>query len=278
MITKISGNVPEHEYYLNDDLIGEVILENTEEIGQYAFHFTAIDKINLENVKFIGGAAFEFTKIKNANLKNIHQLMSDVFATCIELSDVTIGNHLFSIGYRCFAGCESLKELKLPDSVHIISRDAFRNSGLISFTVPPLIKILEEGIFCNCKYLENINLGNVETISSIAIANTALLELELPNTIKRLEVSAIYKNKKLTKITIPTTIEEIEKDAINTNLSLEEIVFKGNKSYLSKIKGFKEFYEEYSDIIKIEPLSLDDILKNMHNHKKCEIKEIENER
>lgn len=278
MITKLLGNVSEHNYYLDDRLDGEIILKNTKHIGQYAFYYTKIDKINLEDVITIGGAAFEYTKIREANLQNIFQLMSDVFANCDELSKVIVGNKLKSIGHGCFSFCYNLEELNLPDSVDYIERNAFRSSGLKNFSVPPLVKVLRDGVFYNCKKLESLNLGNVEKILSNAIANTALTNLELPNTIKVLERNSITENKNLSTIIIPATIEEIQPDALSGNFALDEIIFKGTQSEVSKIKGFAVFYKEYSDIIKIEPLTLDDILKNMHNHRKEKSIEIENER
>lgn len=278
MITKISGDVPEHEYYLNDKLTGEIILIDTKKIEQYAFHFTEIDKINLEDVKYIGGSAFAYTKIKQANLQNIVQLMCDAFASCDYLSEVFIGDKLAHIGNGCFKNCLKLKKVELPDTVVSIDRCAFQNSGIVSFSVPPCIKRLNDSVFINCRSLEHLDLKNVEIINENAIANTAIKELELPSTFKVLKHHAISRNKQLTKITIPATIEEIQQDALSENFALEEIIFKGNRSDLSKIKGFDKFYEEYSDIIKIEPLSLDDILKNMHNHKKDSINEIEEER
>lgn len=268
MAITISGNIPDHEYYLSDKLPDEIILENTKRIGQYSFHFVPIKKINLEEVEFIGGSAFEYTNIEEVDLENICQLMSKAFANCDELSKVIIGNKLTSVEHACFCNCLNLKELILPNSVNTISREAFRNSGLIRFSVPPLVKIINDYVFYNCRNLKYLDLKNVEKIISDAIVNTAIEELILPNSIKILESNSINENKNLTRITIPATIKEIKQNALSNNLALEKIIFKGTPSEVKKIKGFDKLYEEYSDIIKIEPLSLDDILKNMHNHKK----------
>ena len=52
-----------------------------------------------------------------------------------------------------FYGCNSLKEVHLPDGLEKIGRECFENSGLEEIIIPKSVKTIEKYAFSGCKSL-----------------------------------------------------------------------------------------------------------------------------
>ena len=86
---------------------------------------------------------------------------SYAFNECIDLTDVTIGNNVSSIGFGAFSGCAGLASIIIPDNVTSIRSYAFRDCiGLIGIIIPDSIARIESGAFFNCTSLTNIIIGS----------------------------------------------------------------------------------------------------------------------
>lgn len=89
-----------------------------------------------------------------------------VFKNCTNLSEVSLGNGVVSIGSDAFSGCTSLESIYLPDSVEDVGCRAFNGcSALKTVRLSPHISCLESGVFRFCTALENIEIP--EGVSSI---------------------------------------------------------------------------------------------------------------
>ncbi len=101
----------------------------------------------------------------------------------VEHYDVPNGVH--SIGEIAFMGM-NLKSITLPSSLMFIGKEAFAECrSLESIVLPRNIEIISEGCFAGCSSLQRVEIPkSVFTIHSRSFANTALKEVEIPDSIQ----------------------------------------------------------------------------------------------
>ena len=70
-----------------------------------------------------------------------------------DLTSVTIGNNVTSIGQEAFKGCSGLTSVNIGDNVTSIGQSAFYGcSELTSVNIPNSVKYIEEATFSGCIY------------------------------------------------------------------------------------------------------------------------------
>ena len=69
-----------------------------------------------------------------------------------------VDGSLRTIGDNAFAGCSSLSEVKLPDSLVGIGAGAFRGSGITSVVIPRYISAINENTFSGCTALAAVQI------------------------------------------------------------------------------------------------------------------------
>ena len=114
---------------------------------------------------------------------------SATFEACTNLTSVEIRGQITFLPHGCFFNCKKLTSLSLPGTVTRIGQEALAMSGLHAFTLPPLVKSLEDSTFYGCPDLETII---------------------LPNGVTSLGYNAISRNPKLTSVTIPASVTSID--------------------------------------------------------------------
>ena len=94
------------------------------------------------------------------------------------VSSVTIGNHVTSIGECAFYNCKSLDEVIIPSSVRSIGNRAFDSCELLKkISIENGVTSIGSSAFCSCKSLEEIILpSSVLSIGDYAFAYCASLE------------------------------------------------------------------------------------------------------
>lgn len=88
---------------------------------------------------------------------DITKLGRETFFMCRYLKNVRLSKALIDIPESCFAYCESLEHIELPENLLVISSCAFEASGLKSISVPPNVREIENGAFAKCKSLEKMD-------------------------------------------------------------------------------------------------------------------------
>ena len=93
-----------------------------------------------------------FPNVSSVTIGNQVTSIGDfAFSDCKSLSDVTIGNHVTSIGECAFNNCKSLEEIILPSSVLSIGDYAFAYcTSLEEVIIPPSVVFAGESVFYNC--------------------------------------------------------------------------------------------------------------------------------
>ena len=79
---------------------------------------------------------------------NIERLNARAFSGCFELMEIDFSNtKLHSIGSNCFLNCVKLKEIKLPNTIRVLSNTAFQNCNAL------------EKVYINCNKKDIIDIG-----------------------------------------------------------------------------------------------------------------------
>lgn len=79
--------------------------------------------------------------------------------SCERLEEVILPEGTESIGDYAFDGCSALRHIDLPNTLVHIGMDAFRDSGLVSITIPDSVTCLKGNPFSGCLALESIDVS-----------------------------------------------------------------------------------------------------------------------
>lgn len=184
-----------------------------EQIGARAFAATAIKTLDIpDTVTAIGENAFgmntdngNFCQLEEIKLPDgLTEIPDCLFRGCVNLTKVTFGSNVTSIGADAFKGT-ALTEIVIPDSV-----TALGNYGvfadiptLTSVTIGGGIKTLPSGIFAQSNNISVLNLSEgLEIIGAGA-----------------------FRGQKIKTVTIPSTVRMIYGSAFGDCAELEEVIF-----------------------------------------------------
>ena len=102
-----------------------------------------------------------------------------------QLTSVTIGNGVTSIGNFAFIGCQSLATATIGNSVATIGENAFDHcDAMTSVTLPASVTSLNQGAFKNCVGLQRIDIqhdGAVSLAGNVFQNDNALLHIVFPS-------------------------------------------------------------------------------------------------
>jgi hypothetical protein len=119
-------------------------------------------------VTSIGEGAFQGTNITNViipdSVKTImdgRYFVSGAFSDCKNLTSVTIGSGVTSIGDCAFSNCTSLINVTIGSGVTSIGGNAFQGCvGLGSVTIPNSVKSIGVSAFSGCNNLTRVTIGS----------------------------------------------------------------------------------------------------------------------
>ena len=127
---------------------------------------------------------------------------------------VELPNTLEKIGEGAFYNCISLQEINLPKSVGEIGEMAFMKcESLKEVSIPEGVTNISEYLFAECESLESVNLSSKTTkIGFCAFSNTALTEIDIPDSVEEIGFMAFY-DCKFKSVTIPRSVVSIGEEA-----------------------------------------------------------------
>lgn len=87
-----------------------------------------------------------------------------------------------------------MKEIKLPASVTYIGNRAFYNCKILeSVNIPTGVKSIGDYAFNMCYNLKEINVpGSVESIGQYCFADSGLVNIILPNSVKDIRIPSFF--------------------------------------------------------------------------------------
>ena len=127
-------------------------------------------------------------KLFKITMPRVEFIGKECFALCESLKEIILPETLGKIWEGAFAGCKELEQINIPSHLKIIDKSAFRNSGLKSLNI-----VISEDCKCwiydrsfaYCKHLESVYLNkNVKIVERMAFADCTSLktiEFEQPS-------------------------------------------------------------------------------------------------
>lgn len=210
----------------------DINLEHIKKIGKEAFAESGLKKVKLSsNIEDTEGFIFDkCNKLEEAEV-NCACNMDYAFSSCKTLKKVTFGEHVKKIYHGMFSFCKSLETVNIPSNIKTIGKEAFRNSGLTSITVPGTCKLVEGIAFNGCKNLEEIIFENgVEMIGRSVIGFTSVTSVTIPKSVYKIAPLAFANAKKLKEIKLETLSTVIPNSFAIHCTDLEKINFENIKS------------------------------------------------
>lgn len=148
------------------------------------------------------------------------------FWGCESLKDVELPDGITVIGDDAFNFCLNLEEIELPSSVTYIGDEAFYNAGVVNFKIPDGVNAIGDYTFLNCPNLISVEIPNSVTyIGVCAFYSCEKLEyVKLPDGVTSISAETFQNCKSLKKIHLPQELEKIGNYAFKGCSSLENIV------------------------------------------------------
>jgi len=163
-------------------------------------------------------------------------LTGNVFGQGLGFQAMEDGGKITIIGYT---GSE--KYLTIPPTANgmpivAIAKEAFRNKGLISVTIPDSVTIIGDSAFSGNQLIKVILGNGITTIEARAFANNKLTSVVIPDSVTSIGESAFFNNTQLSSVTIGNKVKNIGKfafsDAILTNVTVpNSVVSIGEKAF-----------------------------------------------
>lgn len=202
------------------------------------FRKIAVEKIELpEELITIGTSAFSGA----SNLKTIvwndkiETICNYAFSSCTSLQEVKIPDTVLYMGKNAngygeygyvFMNCTELNKVSLPESLSDIGEKTFYNcSKLEEINIPKSIKTICSSAFEKCSSLKDINLPeNLEYIYGSAFSKCISLEkITIPNSVQSMSGYIFQGCENLVDVNIGTGVKKIEDSSFQDCASLEKI-------------------------------------------------------
>lgn len=182
---------------------------------------------------------------------SLTEIVNNLFKGCASLKKIDIPASVTKIGNTAFQGCTSLVELKLPEtittiptgmiqdcssitsitipeSVTTINANAFRNSGLTSFTFPSKVTAINGTLFMDCKNLKSLTIpATIKTIANGAFQGSGLETLTIPEGITKLSGSTFKNCLSLTKVVLPASLNTLSGSEFSGCTALKTVEMPG---------------------------------------------------
>lgn len=248
-----------------------------------------------DGVTYLGQSLFDQMNVNDVYLgKDVESMGEKVFyLSKISTFDAANAEQLDSLPEQCFYGCESLKEIILPNEMKYIDDITFAGtSSLTKITLPISCDVsggslgtniteihFTKGTGIGADYLSeaglklpwNKNKNSIVTleegityIGTYMFYENPMKEIKLPTTLEEIG-NAAFTRSEISKITIPKAVKKIGNDAFANcpNLTCENVTFEGNIEDISKMDTSFDF-----ELISEEESTESTETESVHNEQK----------
>ena len=259
IVPKSVKGIKKDAFYGNKTIESLVTHDEFEYIGTSAFAYSKIKTIKLGKNTFVGYESFYECEA----LENIHipyDTGERAFGGCRNAKTIVIEDGVTSLNHNVCAGCSSLEELIMPDSIERISMNSFVYcSGLKTIKFSKNLTYIPADSFSRCSSLKEVTLPEkLNSIGEYAFYSCDSLEkINFNKSIISLDLCAFAQCNSITKLTIPASMMRIEKYALSSK-NIKEItieIYRGEKQEIpgSFIKTW--YYEQAKPIIKFKTVN-----------------------
>lgn len=165
----------------HSELSGEIVIPETidghkvTKIGRSAYAHSNITKVTIpDSVKIIEDRAFFDCKslIEVVVGVDVVEIGENAFMNCYNLEKVSLNEKMYRLGHSAFSSCYKLTSIVLPDSIELIDKYCFTNSGLQAIKLPANLYYVSEGAFMGCVDLKEVSVSeSVAIIDHLAFAD-----------------------------------------------------------------------------------------------------------
>ena len=165
-----------------------------------------------DGTHYTGNVTIPATVTHNGTTYNVTGIDSWAFNGNSELSSISIGNKVRTIGYHAFDGCTLLTSVVIPNSTETMGEGAFLGcTSLKNLTIGNTLKEVSNSAFEGCTSLISVTIpGNVETIGTSAFNGcNHLSDLTINEGVVNINSSAFRDCSILPAVRIPNTVKTI---------------------------------------------------------------------
>ena len=184
-----------------------------------------------DGVSTIGGCAFaSCTNLTGVSLPgSLVSIGHKAFMSCGNLMSVDLSEGLRTIDSGAFYDCGSLTGIDLPDSLTSIGDSAFYGCGLTGIDIPDNTASIGACAFYGCGSLTKVNLpDSLTSINDYVFTSCGFARIDLPENLDSIGMCAFSNCGNLTSINFPDGLSAICNYAFSNCTSLTEMTFTGN--------------------------------------------------
>lgn len=207
----------------------------------------SLKSVTINGVCDIAKDAFTYTTTENGATVN----------KGVDITSLTIGNKVKSIGINAFGNCKSLQTVTFNDYTGsdydanklIVYEDAFHScTSLVSVNIPYRMYSLGDGAFANCTALSSLTFANRSNSQNLTLGeycfknNDALTTLTIPTNVINIPEGAFYDCDILKTINLPNDLQTVGKQAFYNCVKLSSISFPASTYMI----GYQSFFQCYA--------------------------------
>ena len=139
---------------------------------------------------------------------------TSVFQGCSNLTSVFIPNTISVISGNAFCDCTRLSSITFEEgsSLDTIGRGSLARTALIALTIPASVSVIEREAALDCAKLTSLTFENgsiLERIGMNAFKNTKINSVDIPDRVKVLDRSAFADCSELSSVSLPASLEAV---------------------------------------------------------------------
>lgn len=212
----------------------EINIPDVTEVGSRAFAGSGISSFDGKNLVSLGGEAFADSDVVSVTFEGNSALTGipdAAFYGCDSLREIVLPENLETIGTGAFSYCSQIEYINLPSGLKEIGATAFSDcSSLRQVIVPDGTEFIGEGVFWNCTGMSSLTLPYLgysadepATLANLfAWSENSLRDVTLTRA-SVLADGAFSGFTLLRSVSLPDTLESIGKDAFAECSSLSEL-------------------------------------------------------
>ena len=179
-------------------------------IGSYAFSNTKLNSVEIKSGVTLSNNVFSNNTDLTSAIINCEDTSSYTFQNCSNLSALTVGDNVKTIGDYAFANCSGLTSVDIPSGVTSIGSTSFAYcANLTSVTIPDSVTSIGNSTFSGCKKLKRLN----SDTDGVFVLPTGVSNIG----------SSCFDTSGMTSLIIPSNISNIGSYAFNNCANLETI-------------------------------------------------------
>lgn len=186
-------------------------------IGRCAFYNTALQTVNTDHtITSIGDSAFGQTPLLMSQTEPLRYFGNVLIDADMELTEAAPKEGTVAIADGVFQSHTALKSIRLPDSLTVIGKAAFEESGLTGIIIPEGVTVIPEDAFMKCQSLSSVVLP--DTLTEIGFRAftvcTSLRHIEFPASLTKIGQQAFCSCVQIKAFEIPASVADIDMMAL----------------------------------------------------------------